>query len=249
MPPNDAVTVAPRYLRPMLKEDEDGGVDDGQPEGQPPSPFTALPVDTQPSKKQKKEKKKKKSQEAKDHEEASQGSNKSRGRRRRRPEEAASSESRPPLARRRRPQSDDSPTASPARHAAVDLNLRSRSAELHIKVGRPPDPPPPRPRGERRPRSPDSPPRSAPSTGWSYSNNQAWSAPPNQCPVCGAILKARGGEKAVQAALAAHQKNSTKCQAIAQGHHYMRPNCPHCGKAVADNDWAREQHSWHCRSR
>ena len=147
----------------------------------------------------------------------------------------------------------------------VDLDLRSRSARLRIVVPEriPPRPPPPRPRGERRPRSPDQPPSSdwrsysppgssAPpeseaAASWrGYSPPRPTGAPPNQCPICGTVLRASGGPRAVDAALAAHHANSTKCLAKGKGKAYRRPRCPRCNKAIADNDWAREQHSWHC---
>ena len=179
--------------------------------------------------------------------------------------EAASSSRDPSPTYRPGPDDPDDEQRRGGHPAAVDLDLRSRSARLRIVVPEriPPRPPPPRPRGERRPRSPDQPPSSdwrsysppgssAPpeseaAASWrGYSPPRPTGAPPNQCPICGTVLRASGGPRAVDAALAAHQANSTKCLAKGKGKAYRRPRCPRCNKAIADNDWAREQHSWHC---
>ena len=67
------------------------------------------------------------------------------------------------------------------------------------------------------------------------------------CSYCRALVKGSGHRAGDEAALRAHQLNSSRCLA-AQGRSAARARCPWgCGKLLANGDaWALEQHSWHC---
>ena len=67
------------------------------------------------------------------------------------------------------------------------------------------------------------------------------------CSYCGALVKGTGHPAGDEAALRAHQVNSSKCLAAREGGTARAP-CPWgCGKLLANKDsWALKQHSWYC---
>ena len=72
-----------------------------------------------------------------------------------------------------------------------------------------------------------------------------------QCNFCGAMLRGTGHRNGDQSALRSHVRTSTRCRA-ARGWSsgQVKQPCQYgCGKMVAADPWAMEQHRWHCRAR